>query len=106
MYIPAHFAAPDRESLYAAIERYSFATLISPSPAGMVASHLPQLLDRPAASEPATLVGHVKMTFVPEGVMVSCGRNERLNTVPAPKLPPAYAVPYRVLPDKTNSPPG
>src|SRR5881396_1940409 len=42
------------------------------------------------------------MTFEPEGVMVSCGRNERLNTVPLPELPPEYAVPYRVLPDKIN----
>ena len=37
---------------------------------------------------PAASVGHVKITFVPEGVMVSCGGgaltdpNERLNTVP------------------------
>src|SRR5438477_90472 len=34
--------------------------------------------------------------------MVSCGRNERLNTVPLPELPPLPAVPYRVLPDKIN----
>src|SRR6266567_1078878 len=38
----------------------------------------------------------------PEGVMVSCGRNERLNTVPLPELPPPCAVPYRVLPDRIN----
>src|SRR6266581_975757 len=42
------------------------------------------------------------MTFVPEGTRVSCGWNERLNTVPLPALPPRYAVPYRVLPDNTN----
>src|ERR1035437_5027667 len=36
--------------------------------------------------------------------MVSRGTgNERLNTVPLPELPPAHAVPYRVLPDKCNS---
>src|SRR6266404_4346057 len=52
--------------------------------------------------------------------MVSCGGNERLktvklcrfvkpvplvlmaNSVPLPQLPPRFAVPYRVLPDKTN----
>ena len=44
----------------------------------------------------------------PELLIVSCGAltladpNERLNTVPLPVLPPAYAVPYRVLPDKIN----
>ena len=47
------------------------------------------------------LVGHVKMTLVSERVMPICGvPNERLNTVPKPKLPPMRAVPYRVLPDK------
>ena len=53
---------------------------------------------------PAALVGHVKITLAPEGMMVSCGGcgNERLNTVPLPELPPSYAVPYRVLPDKIN----
>src|SRR5450759_5168644 len=55
---------------------------------------------------PAALVGHVKITLAPERMMVSCGAltdpNERLNTVPLPELPPQYAVPYRVLPDKIN----
>src|SRR5437773_7256654 len=52
---------------------------------------------------PATLVGHVKITFASKRITVSCGRvtgNERLNTVPSPKSPPPDAVPYRVLPDK------
>ena len=52
--------------------------------------------------KPAALVGHVKITLVPEGKMVSCGTacpSERLNTVPLPDIPPAPAVPYRVLPD-------
>ena len=59
---------------------------------------------------PAALVGHVKMTFVPEGNMVSVGAgaltdpNVRLNTVPLPELPPPIAVPNRVLPDKTKLP--
>src|SRR5438874_730557 len=46
------------------------------------------------------------MTFVPEGTIVSCGRNERLNTVPLPELPPCSAVAYRVLPAKINPPCG
>ena len=54
---------------------------------------------------PATLVGPVKITLAPEGVMVSRGGgNVRLNIVPLPKLPPAIAVPNRVLPDKINPP--
>src|SRR5262245_10590354 len=59
MYIPSHFAVPDQESLFAAIERYSFATLVSPSASGMVASHLPLLLERAQADVPATLLGHM-----------------------------------------------
>ena len=47
----------------------------------------------PVYSNPATLVGHVKITYAPEGVIVSCGLNERLNTVPTPELPPPAAVP-------------
>src|SRR6266496_2556929 len=42
------------------------------------------------------------MTLVPEGTMVSCGRNERLNTVPLPELPPLLAVPYRALANNIN----
>ena len=55
---------------------------------------------------PATLVGHVKITLALEGIIVSCDAltdpKERLNTVPRPELPPSRAVPYRVLPDKIN----
>ena len=46
---------------------------------------------------PMALVGHVKITFGPEGIKVSCGKltapNERLNTVPWPDLPPDCVVP-------------
>ena len=48
---------------------------------------------------PVALVGHVKITLAPEGMMVSCGGltvtdpNERPNTVPLPELPPPPAVP-------------
>jgi transcriptional regulator len=63
MYVPAHFAPPDLDAVYAAIERYSFATLVSAA-GGLVASHLPLLLERPqkcdgTRSVPATLLGHM-----------------------------------------------
>ena len=55
---------------------------------------------------PMVLVGHVKITYGPEGTMVSCGRvtglGERLNTVPPPQTPPSAAVPYKAPPDKIN----
>ena len=49
----------------------------------------------PAVLYPLTPGGHVKMTFVPEAVMVNGGGvgSETLNSVPLPKLPPIYAVP-------------
>ena len=52
---------------------------------------------------PTALVGHVKMKLPAERMVVSCGLNERLNTVPEPAVPPEYVVPYSVSRDK-NSP--
>src|SRR5437773_2107295 len=50
---------------------------------------------------PMALVGHVRIIFAPEGMIVSCGTgNERLNTVPLPDQPALAVVPYSVLPDK------
>ena len=58
MYLPNHFAETDPARLHAAIESYSFATLISGADAELVASHLPLLLDR-GAGPFGTLVGHM-----------------------------------------------
>lgn len=57
MYVPASFAISDEKTLESFIERYDFATLISVSSAGLVASHIPILLRR-SAGRPV-LVGHV-----------------------------------------------
>jgi transcriptional regulator len=58
MYIPAHFAETDLAKLHDAIERYSFATLVSLDAAGLSASHLPLLLDRTTGAS-GTLLGHM-----------------------------------------------
>ncbi len=58
MYVPDHFAENDSAKLYDAMERYSFATLISQTANGLEASHLPLLLDR-ANGAHGTLVGHM-----------------------------------------------
>ena len=46
---------------------------------------------------PVALVGQVRITLAPEGMIVSWGGltepNERLNTVPLPAVAPPYAVP-------------
>lgn len=57
MYTPAPFSVSDLAELHAAIERYSFALLTSRSGAGLVASHLPLLIDRQAGPQ-GTLLGH------------------------------------------------
>ena len=58
MYVPAHFAESDLGMLHDAMEQYSFATLVSQSAGGPVASHLPLLLERNAGTS-GTLIGHM-----------------------------------------------
>src|SRR4051812_19316497 len=58
MYIPNHFAENDLNKLHGAIERYSFATLVSQNNGDLEASHLPLLLDRDAGPS-GTLLGHM-----------------------------------------------
>ncbi len=53
------FAWTDHEELLAAIERHSFGLLITQNAAGPMVSHLPMLVERPAAAgQPPALVGH------------------------------------------------
>ena len=42
---------------------------------------------------PTALVGHVKITFAPEGIKVSSGWMKMLNTVPFPEVLLPEAVP-------------
>jgi transcriptional regulator len=58
MYIPKHFAEHDVYKLHEAIERYSFATLVSQIDGELEASHLPLLLDRSSGAH-GTLLGHM-----------------------------------------------
>jgi transcriptional regulator len=58
MYVPAHFAEPDLSKLHEAIERYSFATLVSQSGGEPFASHLPLLLEAGSGSN-GMLIGHM-----------------------------------------------
>jgi transcriptional regulator len=58
MYIPLHFREERLEVLHAIIEENSFATLVSSSPDGIVATHIPFLLRR-SEGPFGTLRGHV-----------------------------------------------
>ena len=58
MYNPASFAQHDVSKLHAFLRRHSFATLVSSGEGGLVASHLPLLLD-PRAGRLGHLLGHM-----------------------------------------------
>ena len=58
MYVPPPFAVTDQGRLHAAIEAYSFATLVSSADGRMQASHLPLLLDRKDGPR-GVLIGHM-----------------------------------------------
>lgn len=58
MYTPASFVETDLAKLHDAIERYSFATLISSTATEIEVSHLPLLLDRQGEGF-GTLIGHM-----------------------------------------------
>lgn len=58
MYVPASFAVADRGRLHAFMRRYSFALLTSHDAQGLMASHLPLLLDE-TVGEWGQLRGHM-----------------------------------------------
>ena len=58
MYIPSSFAERDLPTLHAFIEGHPLAALVTATPDGLLASHIPLVLDR--ASGPfGTLIGHL-----------------------------------------------
>ncbi len=58
MYVPAHFAEHDRDTLHAFIQAHSFGLLISTVAGEPFPSHLPFLLERQCGPH-GTLVGHM-----------------------------------------------
>lgn len=58
MYTPTHFAVRDRELIFALIERWSFATLVTSQDDLPLASHLPFLLRRDQGAH-GTLISHM-----------------------------------------------
>ena len=57
MYIPSHFAETRVDLLHAAIRRHGLPTLVSNTADGLLASHIPLLLDAEAGPY-GTLTGH------------------------------------------------
>lgn len=58
MYNPTSFKVVDTAEIHADMRRHSFATLVTNATGGMVASHMPILLDADAGPQ-GTLVGHM-----------------------------------------------
>jgi len=57
MYVPPHFAETSLPVLHDAIRKYGFATLVTTIEDGLIATHLPLLLD-PDRGPYGTLIGH------------------------------------------------
>ncbi|HZU26391.1 MAG TPA: FMN-binding negative transcriptional regulator [Bryobacteraceae bacterium] len=58
MYLPAHFREDRAEVLHEHMRRYPLATLVTAGPSGLIASHLPLILD-PEPAPWGTLRGHL-----------------------------------------------
>jgi transcriptional regulator len=58
MYTPRHFREDDLDAMHAVIREHSFATLVSLTGDGLLATHLPLLLDA-GRGEHGTLTGHM-----------------------------------------------
>jgi transcriptional regulator len=58
VYIPAPFREDRLDVLHEIIRQYSFATLVSTGSSGLIATHLPLLLDASRGAK-GTLIGHV-----------------------------------------------
>jgi transcriptional regulator len=60
MYVPTHFAEDRKDVLHAAMRAARLATLVTLTADGLIASHVPMLLDDDAGAGPhGTLVGHL-----------------------------------------------
>ena len=59
MYRPPAFARDDPDDLYAALGDAGLFTVVTSGPDGLIASHVPLLLDRDAGPRGA-LLGHVR----------------------------------------------
>ncbi len=58
MYVPRHFKEDRVPELHAAIREIAFGTLVSAGPAGLIASHVPMLIE-PEPAPFGTLLGHI-----------------------------------------------
>ena len=96
MYLPNSFAERDLPTLFAFMEAHPLAALVTTSPTGLFATHLPLILDR-SAGPMGTLFGHVARAN-PHSRYVSESADEALLIFTGPD---AYITPewYRTKQD-------
>jgi transcriptional regulator len=87
VYVPAHFREDRVDILHDAIRRAGLATLVSMTVDGLIASHIPLLLD-PAPAPYGTLIGHLARPN-PQAHGV-CGEVLAIFTGPDAYITPSY----------------
>ncbi len=101
MYLPSSFAEPRTEVMHDLIESHPLGALITASPSGLFATHIPFVLDR-SAGRYGTLRGHVARANPhhrleppePEALVIFMGPNAYVS----PSLYPSKAEHGRVVP--------
>jgi transcriptional regulator len=97
MYVPRHFRVSDPEELQGFIEAHGFATLVSNSATGPLATHLPLMLDRDAGDH-GTLIGHMARSNPHWHVLESAEPTLAMFLGPHAYISPAWYVAQPALP--------
>jgi transcriptional regulator len=88
MYVPAHFAEDRKDVLHAAMRAAGLATLVTLTADGLIASHVPLLLD-PEAGPNGTLVGHLARAN-PQATAAPIGEALVIYTCPDAYITPSW----------------
>jgi transcriptional regulator len=88
MYVPAHFAEDRKDVLHAAMRAAGLATLVTMTEDGIIASHVPLLLD-PDAGPYGTLVGHLARAN-PQATAAPMGQALAIYTGPDAYISPSF----------------
>jgi transcriptional regulator len=88
MYVPTHFAEDRKDILHAAMRAAGLATLVTTTADGIIASHVPLLLD-PDAGPYGTLVGHLALAN-PQATAAPVGQALAIYTGPDAYISPSF----------------
>jgi transcriptional regulator len=88
MYVPSHFAEDRKDVLHAAMRAAGLATLVTLTADGLIASHVPLLLD-PDAGPYGTLVGHLARAN-PQATAAPIGEALAIYTGPDAYITPSW----------------